>query len=59
MFTDFLPGMVAPTDLYEDPRAMFIEGVTFAAPGDLSVRGGNLETLPQVLAQLGLSGVGG
>ena len=59
MYTDFLPGYVAPTTLREDPRIEFIESVTFTAPDGVMVRGGNLETLPQVLAQLGLSGVGG
>ena len=58
MFTDFLPGLTEPANLREDPRAMFIESVTFTAPDKIRFQGGDLDTLSQVIAQLGLSGVG-
>lgn len=58
LFTDFLPGRSVPSSLREDPRAMFIEAVTFSAPNSLTLRGGKFETLPQILAAKGLGGIG-
>ena len=45
-------------NLYTDLRAAFLESVTYTAPWGLTWQGSRLETLPQVLAQLGLAGVG-
>jgi len=58
MFTDFLIGRVQPTTLREDPRAMFIESMTYSAPYGLQLSGVKVGTLNQVMAQLGLGGVG-
>ena len=58
MFPDFLIGQAAETDLRDDPRAMFIEQVKFTAPNELQMKGGTLDTLDALLAQLGLMGVG-
>lgn len=58
LFTDFLPGMAVPSSLREDPRAMFVEEVTYTAPRTLMLKGGKLDTLPQKLASLGLGGIG-
>lgn len=57
---DFLPARGAlASDLRSDPRNMFIEEVHYAAPKDLQLRGGKVSQLPQIMAQLGLAGVGG
>jgi len=58
LFPDFLVGKTTPADLRDDPRALFIESVTYRAPWSLDLIGGAVDTLPQLLAQLGLSGVG-
>jgi hypothetical protein len=58
MFPDFLIGQAAEVDLKDDPRAMFIERVTYRAPMSLELGGGTVDTLDSVIAQLGLSGVG-
>ncbi len=55
---DFLIGQSQPTDLRLDPRAVFIESVTFTAPWGLRIVGGKADRLPQRLARLGLSGIG-
>ncbi len=56
---DLLPGYAKdPTDLKADPRAMFIESVTYTAPYGLSVSGGKVETLSQRMSKLGLGGIG-
>jgi hypothetical protein len=58
--TDFLIGRIPDTtELRDDPRYMFIESVQFTAPYSLSLRGGKIDKLPQRLARLGLSGIGG
>lgn len=60
LFTDFLVGRPLPTsDPRRDPRALFIEQATYAAPWGLELQGGRVDRLSQRLAQLGLSGVGG
>jgi hypothetical protein len=58
MFPDFLIGQAAELDLKDDPRAMFIERVTYRAPMSLELGGGTVDTLDSIVAQLGLSGVG-
>jgi len=58
MFPDFLIGQAPSLDLREDPRAMFIESVTFRAPDVLDMRGGSVDTVDALVAQLGLLGVG-
>lgn len=57
MFTDFLVGLNPTGNLREDPRAMFIERVTYNAPFDVTLEGGKVSTLKQQLAKLGLGGV--
>lgn len=56
--TDFLIGQSTPADLHNDLRAIFIESVTYNAPYQLSISGGKVDTLPQLLAKYGLAGVG-
>jgi hypothetical protein len=59
LFPDFLIGRTQPaTVLREDPRALFIESLTYTAPWSVSINGGKVETLNQKLAQLGLAGIG-
>jgi len=58
-FPDFLPGRERPDDLWEDPRALFIESVTYTAPYGVSVQGSTLDRYSQQLARLGLGGMGG
>ena len=58
MFPDFLIGQAAELSLRDDPRAMFIEQVKYTAPWELHLRGGAVDTLGALIAQLGLSGIG-
>ena len=58
MFPDFLIGQAPSLDLRDDPRAMFLESVTFRAPATLQMRGGDVDTIEALVAQLGLSGIG-
>ena len=58
MFPDFLIGQAAELSLRDDPRAMFIEQVKYTAPWDLYLKGGAVDTLGALIAQLGLSGIG-
>lgn len=44
--------------LRDDPRNMFVESVRYMAPYGLSLSGNKIDTLPQVLGQLGLTGIG-
>jgi hypothetical protein len=53
---DFLQARTYAGGIAQDPRAMYIESVTFNAPYDLSVNGSRVKTLPQLLARLGLGG---
>jgi hypothetical protein len=55
-YTDFLVGRSQSASMREDPRALFIETVTFTAPWGLSLNGGKVRTSPQLLARLGLGG---
>lgn len=58
-FPDFLIGRVPEyTPLAEDPRAAFLESVTFNAPYGLSWNSAKVRRIDQRLAQLGLSGMG-
>ena len=58
--TDFLVGRVPNTTaLRSDPRAEFIEGVTYRAPWALTLRGSKIRRIDQKLAKLGLAGIGG
>jgi hypothetical protein len=53
-FSDFLVGATEPADLRQDPRAMFIESLTYTAPWGLQMQGGKTDTFAQRLAQTGL-----
>lgn len=55
-FPDFLQGRSYTGDIARDPRAMYIESVTYTAPYDLGMNGSKVKTLPQLLARLGLGG---
>jgi hypothetical protein len=58
LITDFLIGKTDETDLRLDPRAMFVESVTYTAPWGLTLAGGKTDKLSQQLAKLGLAGIG-
>lgn len=52
---DFLPGRFTDqADKKDDPRAMFIESVSFSAPYGLSVNGIGVSELAQYLAKMGV-----
>lgn len=55
---DFLVGRAtaASDDLGDDPRNLFIEGVTYTSPWGLSVSGGSDDRLSQLLAKLTYTG---
>jgi hypothetical protein len=57
LFSDFLIGESEPADLRNDPRAMFIEDVTYTAPWGLAMQGGKVDTFAQKLARKGLGTV--
>jgi hypothetical protein len=57
-YTDFLVGESDASTLEDDLRIEFIEEVTYTAPWQISHRGGNMETLSQKMAALGLAGIG-
>lgn len=59
MFPDFLIGQAAEFELRDDPRAMFIERVRFREPWTLELSGSTADTTEALIAQLGLSGIGG
>ncbi|CAK0759937.1 hypothetical protein CCP3SC15_2560001 [Gammaproteobacteria bacterium] len=53
--TDLMIGRVNDTTLLRnDPRAAFIEAVSFSSPASLSLTGNKVSTLPQILAKMGL-----
>lgn len=58
IFPDFLIGRSQPTDLRQDPRAMFIERVVFSMPRGLQLDGSKVSTIEQKIARLGLMGIG-
>lgn len=56
-FADFLPGRISDiAQLRDDPRMLFIEGVTYNMPYGLDLNGGKMSRLNQKLARLGLGG---
>lgn len=60
LVTDFLVGRVPPmADPRQDPRALFIEQATYTAPWTLALQAGRVDRADQMLAQRGLSGLGG
>ncbi len=57
--TDYLVGRLPYTaDLREDERNIFVESVTYSSPFGLSIEGGKVSSLAQMLAQRGISGIG-
>jgi hypothetical protein len=57
LFEDFLATQPVTAALDEDPRAMFIESVSYNADGGLQLTGGREETpSTRLIAQMGLSG---
>jgi hypothetical protein len=59
LVSDFLVGRnVSGSELRDDPRNLFIESVTYTAPWGLQITGAKVATMPQLLARLGLSGIG-
>jgi hypothetical protein len=59
LFSDFLTGTVPSTDPRDDPRAMFIESVTYSAAWGLQLEGSKEGEPSQKLGRLGLGGIGG
>lgn len=57
-FPDFLTGATEKADLRADHRAMFVESSNFMDPDELTLEGGDVDRLSQLLAQLGLAGIG-
>lgn len=56
---DFMIGRISDnTQIREDPRYMFIESLTYTAPYGLTMSGAKVSKLPQILGQMGLSGIG-
>lgn len=57
-FPDFMVGRVDNSaDLASDPRALFVESVTYRAPWSVAVNGSKVSRLDQKIARLGLSGI--
>lgn len=57
LFTDFLIGKTIPSDLRDDPRALFIESNTYSAPYGTQLVGAKVSTAKQILARLGIGGI--
>lgn len=55
--SDFLIGHVDPTNLRDDPRAVFIEGFTFESPWTAKINGSKIGTVPQKMSKMGLGGI--
>lgn len=53
---DFLVGRPQPAEFRRDPRYIFIESVTFTAPATAQIRGGNTDTIGQLIAKGGMWG---
>lgn len=56
--SDFIIGKSALAGLYQDPRYMFIEEVRYTAPWELELNGQRAGTLNQLVAKMGLGGMG-
>jgi hypothetical protein len=54
---DFLVGKPVSTTLRSDPRNLFIEQVNYTLPYSLSLSGGRLTQLGQVLSQISMGGI--
>lgn len=60
LVTDFLVARAPPiADPREDPRALFIEQVTYTMPWTFALQCGRVDRTDQMLAEMGLSGLGG
>ena len=57
--SDLMIGRVPDVDLKDDPRNIFIESISYQAPYGLTLNGSKAGSLAQVVAQMGLSGIGG
>jgi len=56
-YPDFMAGRTSPIAARSDPRALFIESVTFTAPMRIAITGGKVSRTPQILARLGIGGI--
>lgn len=52
--SDALVGRYTGDDLYEDPRYMFIEQVSYSAPWNITMTGSRVGTFEQVMARFGI-----
>ena len=57
IFPDLLIGLSPIINLYHDPRAMFIESLSYSAPYGIAFSGSRYSTLAQKLAKLSLGGI--
>jgi len=57
ILSDLLVGEREPASLEEDLRAIFIESADYKDPWGLTIKGGMVDEVSQVLAQYGLSGM--
>jgi len=55
-YADVLIGETPPSDLRDSARFQFIESVKYTAPRGLQLKGGEVDTLAQRMAQFGLGG---
>jgi hypothetical protein len=53
---DLMIGSLTSADLKTDLQIQFIESVNFTAPNQISLTGGKVNTLPQMMARMGLGG---
>jgi hypothetical protein len=56
MIADLMVGSLTNADLNASLQVQFIESVNFTAPNQITLAGGKLSTLPQMMARLGLGG---
>lgn len=56
--TDMIPGETGGTSLRTNPRNVFIENVKYSTPWKLSINGGKVGSIGQLLARLGTGGQG-
>ena len=54
---DFVIGIPQAVDLKSDFRNIMVETVSYTAPFGLSINGKKVETLPQIMARYGISGI--